>query len=83
MASAIFLGLQGKTAAVRVATLGTTLSFAGVAAGVLMLLSSPLSIECAILTAYLVAMMALYKIGFGFGNIKNARLVQYALNKQA
>ncbi len=76
MGSALLFGVVGKKSAARVATAGQVATVIGGIGGGLLLLGAPLSFECALLTAYLLAMTALYVYGFGMGNAQNARLIR-------
>lgn len=76
MTGAVSLGLFGKKAAMRTAAFGMYATAVGTVSGIGLLLDNPLSMQCAVLTAYLVGISALYYVGFGFGVIANARLVR-------
>lgn len=76
MSGALAMGLAGKKAAVTVATFGEVFTVFGGLTGALLLLDSPLTIQCATLTAYLFAMTVLYVVGFGMGTVEDARLVR-------
>lgn len=76
MSAALGLGVFGKKTAVVVATLGEAVTIVGALSGVLLLLNTPLSIQCALLTAYVAAMTSLYVFGFGMGNAEEARFVR-------
>lgn len=76
MSGAISLGLLGKTAAVKTATAGMCATLVGFLSGVALLIGAPLSMKCAMLTAYVLSMAALYYVGYGFGDVKKARFVR-------
>ncbi len=76
MGSATAMALFGLRASIRIATIGMITTTTGFFAGGLLLLSAPLSFQCVTLTSYLLAMVMLYRYGFGMGRIENARLVR-------
>lgn len=76
MSGAVIVAILGKKFAVDMASFGMIATFFGSASGIAMLLDAPLSIQCAGLTAYLVAVAAIYHVGFGFGRIEKARFVR-------
>lgn len=76
MSGAVGLGLLGKNVAMRAAKFGMYATAIGTMSGIGLLLDNPLSMQCAVLTAYLVGISALYYVGFGFGVLSNARLVR-------
>lgn len=76
MTGAIGMGLVGRKSAARMATLGYVTTLVGSAFGAALLLDSVLSVQCAMLTAYLVVATALYRYGFALGNAEKARLVR-------
>lgn len=76
MSAATGLGFFGKRVAATLATIGELATVIGGLVGVVLLLGSPLSIECATLTAYLAGITALYVFGFGMGNADEARLIR-------
>ena len=76
MSGAIVLGLFGKHSAVTTATVGEIATVMGGLTGTLLLLGAPLSIQCALLAAYLIAITALYVFGFGMGHADDARFVR-------
>lgn len=76
MAGAIGLALFGVRASVKIATTGMIATIGGFVTGGLLLLSAPLTFQCAVLAAYLLAMVGLYRYGFGMGRVENARLVR-------
>ena len=75
MAGALGLGLFGKTVAVRFAGAGFYASILGFISGGILLFGATLSLQCALLTGYLLGMTLLYHLGFGLGDVKNARFV--------
>ncbi len=76
MSTAVVMGLFGKQSAVNVATLGLGATAVGGVSGTFLLLGAPLTIQCAILTAYLIGVTALYVFGFALGDAENARLIR-------
>ncbi len=78
MSSAVLLGLNGKALAVRLASVGMGITIVGGISGIALLFSAPLSLKCALLTAYLLAMTALYIFGFGSGRVAKARLIRHS-----
>jgi len=76
MVSAVGFGLSGKHIAARIATIGYVTTVGGIAIGGILLLGAPLSIQCALLTAYLLSVTVLYHFGFAFGDAENARLIR-------
>lgn len=76
MIGAVAAGLSGKTSAARIATAGFSATVIGLVSGSLLLLDSILSIQCAMLTFYLVGVTALYRYGFAFGDVSRARLIR-------
>lgn len=76
MVGAIGLGLFGKAIAAKMATIGFAASILGFISGGVLLFGSVLSIECALLTSYLIGVTVLYHLGFAFGDAKNARLIR-------
>lgn len=82
MVGAIGLGFFGKQVAVKTATVGMVTTVVGVASGFLLLLDSPLSLQCATLSAYLLLSIALYKYGFGLGDAQKARFIKASASIQ-
>lgn len=78
MPTAIMLALSGIRGSIKVATSGFVLTAIGFTTGVILLLSAPLLTECVILTSYLLATIALYAYGFGWGVASKARLLRGA-----
>lgn len=76
MSSAVALGLFGKRIAATLANLGLLTTVVGGLSGAALLIDSPLSIECALLTAYLVSVTALHIFGFAMGDSDRARLIR-------
>lgn len=76
MSVAVALGLFGKRLAAVVATGGTIATIVGGATGMTLLFEAPLSVECALLTAYLLAIAAVYIFGFAMGDADRARLIR-------
>lgn len=72
MSTAIATALFGKKVAVRIATIGLLTTVTGFVTGTVLLLQAPVLSRCAILTAYLVAVIAVYGYGFGWGNATKA-----------
>lgn len=79
MSGAVGAGLLGKKSAVTVASLGVYSTVVGFMTGVGLLLDAPLSMQCATLTAYLVGVLVLYYVGYGFGDVSKARFVRQTL----
>jgi hypothetical protein len=78
MSSALIMGMYGKDAAARVATVGMMATTTGGASGTVLLIDAPLSFKCALLTAYLLSITMLYIFGFGMGRVNNARLIRHS-----
>lgn len=76
MAGAVALGLFGKSVAARLATGSFFATTVGFASGGILLFHSPLSLECALLTGYLIGVTLLYHFGFAFGDATSARLIR-------
>lgn len=76
ISGALAFGFAGKRAAARIATVGMGATAIGGFAGIVLLLSAPLTMKCAILTAYLLSVIALYKFGFAMGNADRARFIR-------
>lgn len=76
MTIAVELGLIGKNVAAKIATGGFFASVVGFITGIGLLFGSPLSVECALLTAYLLAATLLYRYGFALGDARRARLIR-------
>lgn len=76
MSSALIAGLLGREVAVRLATVGMAATVIGFVTGLLLMLDSPLTFKCAALTAYVAGVTLLHYFGYGFGDIKKARLVR-------
>jgi len=76
MSGAVGLGLLGKTAAVQTATAGMCTTVVGFMTGMGLMIGAPLSMKCAMLTAYVIAVGTLYYVGYGFGNVTKARFVR-------
>jgi ABC-type uncharacterized transport system ATPase subunit len=76
MAGAIGLGLFGKNAAAKTATVAYILSVAGFTSGLILLMGAPLTIECALLAGYLAIATVLYRYGFALGNPADARFIR-------
>ena len=81
MTGAVAAGLFGKISAARIATVGFGVTIVGLASGGILLFDSILSLQCAMLTLYLVGVTALYRYGFAFGDATRARLIRQADNK--
>lgn len=76
MSGAIGAGLFGKKSAVTLASFGTYSTVLGFMTGVGLMLDAPLSMQCATLTAYLISVLVLYRVGFGFGDVTKARFIR-------
>ena len=79
MPVAIFLALRGIRFSMKLATAAIMVTEIGFFAGVVLLFSAPMLSECIILTTYLVAMIAVYALGFGWGAEAKARLIKKAV----
>lgn len=82
MGGALGLGLFGRRSAAATATVGMIVTLIGVLSGGILLLGAPLSIECAILTAYLLAATGLYVFGFGMGQADEARFIRSSVKNR-
>lgn len=80
MSSAIGLGVFGKKAAVNIASAGAGATVIGFVSGLQLMLDSPLTLKCAMLTSYLLAVSVVYWYGYGLGRIERARFVRAAKN---
>lgn len=78
MSAALGLGIFGKKSAAIIATFGEIVTVLGALSGVVLLLGAPLSLQCALLTAYVVVMTTIYIFGFGMGNADEARFIRSA-----
>lgn len=78
MSAALGMGVFGKKAAATLATIGEIATVLGALTGVILVLDAPLSIQCALLTAYVVAMTSIYVFGFGMGNAEESRFIRSA-----
>ncbi len=76
MTGAIGMALVGMKSSVKTASIGIVATVSGFVTGGMLLLGSPLTMQCVTLTAYLLVMVGVYRFGFGMGHIENARLVQ-------
>ena len=76
MSGAIGLGLFGKTAAAKTASIGMIATALGAVSGSVLLFFAPVLSECLTLTAYLAGVTALYILGFGGGFAENARFIK-------
>ncbi len=76
ISGALGLAIAGKKSATHVATTSQAATSIGTIAGILLLVGAPLSMQCATLTAYLLATTVLYVLGFGAGDARRARLVR-------
>lgn len=76
MTGAIGLALFGVKSSVKTATVGIIMTISGFITGGMLLLGSPLTMQCVTLAVYLLGMAAVYRFGFGMGRIESARLVR-------
>lgn len=76
MSSAFVAGLLGRRTAVRLANVGMATTVIGFVTGLCLMLDSPLTFKCAVLTVYVVGVGLLHYFGYGFGDIKKTRLVR-------
>ncbi len=76
MTLAVAMGLAGKRSAATLANIGIIATFVGGLSGIGLLFDSPLSLKCALLTAYLLAVTALHVFGFAMGDADRARLIR-------
>ncbi len=77
---AIGLAMKGIRLSLKIATGGFVATGVGFFAGIILLASKPLLSSCAILTAYLLAMIAIYAVGFGWGLAPKARLLKKSIS---
>jgi hypothetical protein len=68
MASATAALFFKTSTAAKLARFGMVTTLGGVTAGFILLVSSPLTIECLTLSAYLVTVTLAYRFAFGMGN---------------
>lgn len=78
MSGAIGLGIFGKQLAVKVASVGMGATIVGFATGLLLMLDTPLTLKCAMLTSYLLAVTLVYWYGYGHGRLEHAHFVRQA-----
>ncbi len=76
MLGAVGLGVFGKQLAVKVASVGMGATVVGFATGLLLMIESPLTLKCALLTSYLVAVTAFYWYGYRHRHGNAARFVR-------
>lgn len=76
MSGAIGLGIFGRESAIKVASAAMGATVVGFATGLFLMIDSPLTVKCALLTSYLVAVTAAYWYGYGLGRIEYARFVR-------
>lgn len=76
MPTAVALAMRGIRASMTVATNGLLATGIGFITGIILLFDAPLLTECVILTSYLVAVIAIYAFGFGWGVESKARLLK-------
>lgn len=76
MSSAVAFGLFGKRVAASLANFGLLATVFGGLSGIVLLVDSPLSMECVILTAYLAGVTALHVFGFAMGDAERAPLIR-------
>jgi hypothetical protein len=76
MPTAILMAVRGVRASLKVATTGTATTAAGFIFGAILLLDSPVLSECIVLTSYLVSVIVIYAVGFGWGIETKARLLR-------
>lgn len=80
MSGALVLGMLRQASGVKAAQFGMAATSIGFITGLLLLIEAPLLLQCAKLTAYVAVVSVLYTFGFGFGDIKKARLIRSARN---
>lgn len=73
---AIAMALFGARVSVKLASVGVVLAGIGFTTGVALMMQAPVFSECALLTAYLAAMIAIYGAGFAWGDASKARLLR-------
>ena len=76
MPAAVGMTFFKRRESVHVATVGMVLTTIGFITGLIMLFDNPLSIQCALLTGYLLAITGLYAWGFGWGSVPKAKLLK-------
>jgi hypothetical protein len=76
MIAAVGVGFAGKKVATRIAGAGFASAVVGFISGGILLFGATLSLDCALLTAYLVGITLFYHLGFAFGDAENAKLVR-------
>lgn len=74
--ASVIVGIFGKRIAARIATISVGATAVGGLTGMALLLSAPLSIKCAVLTAYLLGAVSVYVYGFAMGDADKARLIR-------
>ena len=75
MLGAVVGALVGKRHSLVVARGSMLIAGIGLATGIVMLFSAPILSKCLVLSAYLVAMVAVYGYGFGWGYESKAKLL--------
>ena len=78
MSAALGMGVFGKKSAAVVATISEVATVIGALSGTVLLLGAPLSVQCALLTMYVIAMTSIYWFGFAMGNADEARFIRSA-----
>lgn len=76
MSGALVCGALSKNIAVKLAGFGTLATMTGFLSGLLLMAGTPLDVKCLALTVYVASVTAIYYYGYGFGDIKNARLIR-------
>ncbi len=76
IAGAVLLALNGVKRSMYFAHGSIVTAGIGLVAGIILLFSSPVLSKCIVLSVYLVAMIAIYGYGFGWGKQSKARLFQ-------
>lgn len=76
MTAALLIGLFGSKVAANFSTISIYATAIGGLSGALLLFDKPLTIQCAILTSYLIVMAAIYAMGFARGDAENARFIR-------
>lgn len=82
MGSAIITGLSGRAVAAKLASWSMLLTFIGSSTGVVLLLQAPLTMRCALLTVYVIAMASLFVFGFSKGSAEQARFIRRSTSIQ-
>lgn len=80
MIIALMLALFRIEAAVKLSTVSYLVTIIGTGAGIILLISHPLTLQCLALFTYLAVVSVVYKICFGLGKIENSSLFSKSLS---